>query len=96
MNNLQAIIHPARAKKVNAIIRIVQDQFKAAPETCAIVCAAIEYVEAICAKREISKQVADLEKFGIEDCDGFRDAAKKHATFAFARYNAAMSAGVRT
>jgi len=48
-----------------------------------VVCAAIDLAAAIMHKRELSADIARMEHFGITDCAGYRDEAKRriHAAF---------------
>ena len=55
-----------------------------------VACAAIDLAAAILYKRELSAWVVRMAHFGIDDCDGFRDEAKRQITTAFNAFEDAV------
>ena len=48
-----------------------------------VACAAIDLAAAILYKRELSAWIVRMARFGIDDCAGFRDEAKRQITTTF-------------
>lgn len=56
-----------------------------------IACAALDFAEATYHKRDVSASIERMRRFGIDDCDGFRDLAKTAASNAYRAFAAATS-----
>lgn len=56
-----------------------------------VACAAIDLAAAILYKRELSAWVVRMARFGIDDCAGLRDKAKRQITTAFKAFADAVA-----
>ena len=55
-----------------------------------VACAAIDLAAAILYKRKLSAWIVRMARFGIDDCAGFRDEAKRQITTAFNAFSDAV------
>ena len=78
----------ARAALFNRIKGTAHATIHGAPGEVA--CAAIDLAAAILYKRELSAWVVRMARFGIDDCAGFRDEAKRQISTAYKAFTDAV------